>query len=67
MWGTYFHGLFESTTLRQTLAQLANVQDHQPGAISWQQQFQLYAQMADTLEEYCDLDLIRQWVGLTLD
>ncbi|MEM6256171.1 MAG: cobyric acid synthase [Cyanobacteria bacterium P01_D01_bin.156] len=68
VWGTYLHGLFESTTLRQTLAQLANVQDYQPGAISWQQQqFQLYDQMADTLEEYCDLDLIRQWVGLTLD
>ncbi|NEQ51476.1 MAG: cobyric acid synthase, partial [Leptolyngbya sp. SIO3F4] len=68
VWGTYLHGLFESTTLRQTLAQLANVQDHQPGGISWQQQqFQLYEQMADTLEEYCDLDLIRQWVGLTLD
>ncbi|MEO0434056.1 MAG: cobyric acid synthase [Cyanobacteria bacterium J06656_5] len=65
VWGTYLHGLFESTTMRQTLAQLAHVQNYRPGNISWQQQqFQLYDQMADTLEEYCELALIREWVGL---
>ena len=66
VWGTYLHGLFESTAMRQTLAQLAHVQNYRPGTLSWQQQqFQLYDQMADTLEEYCELALIREWVGLT--
>ena len=65
VWGTYLHGLFESTAMRQTLAQLAHVQNYRPGTLSWQQQqFQLYDQMADTLEEYCELALIREWVGL---
>ncbi|EKU96305.1 adenosylcobyric acid synthase (glutamine-hydrolysing) [Leptolyngbya sp. PCC 7375] len=65
VWGTYLHGLFESTSMRQTLAQLAQVKDYRPGTLSWQQQqFQLYDQMADLLEEYCDLALIRNWVGL---
>ena len=65
VWGTYLHGLFESTAMRQRLAQLAQVKDYQPGSIPWQQhQFQLYDQMADILEEYCDLAVIREWVGL---
>ena len=65
VWGTYLHGLFESTAMRQTLARLAQVQDYRSSTISWQQQqFQLYDQMADLLEEYCDLALIRKWVGL---
>ncbi|NEZ64763.1 cobyric acid synthase [Leptolyngbyaceae cyanobacterium CCMR0082] len=65
VWGTYLHGLFESTSMRQALAQLAHVQDYRPGTISWQQQqFKLYDQMADTLEEYCDMALIRDWVDL---
>ena len=66
VWGTYLHGLFESTSMRQALAWLAQVQNYQPGTSPWQQhQFQLYDQMAETLEEYCDLALIRKWVGLT--
>ncbi|MEM8614594.1 MAG: hypothetical protein AAGF93_21460 [Cyanobacteria bacterium P01_H01_bin.105] len=51
--------------MRQMLAQLAHVQNYRPGTPSWQQQqFQLYDQMADTLEEYCELALIREWFGL---
>ena len=37
VWGTYLHGLFESAYARQSLTQLANISQHQPVAISWQE------------------------------
>jgi adenosylcobyric acid synthase len=65
VWGTYLHGLFEATSMRQKLARLAQVPDYRPGATPWQaHQSALYSQMADFLEEYCNLEPIRAWVGL---
>ncbi|WP_017662082.1 cobyric acid synthase [Baaleninema simplex] len=66
VWGTYLHGLFESTAMRQRLARLARVEKYEPGAIPWPvHQASLYDRMADVLEEYCDLDPIRAWIGLS--
>jgi len=65
VWGTYLHGLFEATALRQNLARLAQVPDYQPGTTPWPvHQSQLYDQMAIMLEQYCDLTPIRAWLGL---
>lgn len=56
VWGSYLHGLFESANIRQALTQLANIPEHQPAAISWQEHQQnLYNNMADLLEAHLDL------------
>lgn len=64
VWGTYLHGLFESTALRQELIQLAGISNYSPAATSWitYQQI-LYDRMADLLEEYLDLQPIRSYLG----
>ncbi len=63
VWGSYLHGLFESADARQALTQLANISQHQPASISWQEHQQnLYNSMADLLEEHLDLLSIRNYL-----
>jgi adenosylcobyric acid synthase len=64
VWGSYLHGLFESANIRQALTQLANIPEHQPAAISWQEHQQnLYNNMADLLEANLDLTPIHRYLG----
>ena len=64
VWGTYLHGLFESTLVRQTLIELAEIKEYYPAQISWQaHQEKLYNQMADLLEEYLNLDPIYHYLN----
>lgn len=63
VWGCYLHGLFESAYVRQALTQLANISEHLPSSISWQDhQQKLYNSMADMLEEHLDLTSIRHYL-----
>jgi adenosylcobyric acid synthase len=65
VWGTYLHGLFESASVRQAIAQLANISGYQPALISWQNHQQnLYNQMADLLEAHLDLVPIRRYLDI---
>jgi adenosylcobyric acid synthase len=65
VWGCYLHGLFESADVRQALTQLADISEHYPSSISWQDhQQKLYNCMADMLEEHLDLSSIRQYLEL---
>ncbi|NEQ95837.1 MAG: cobyric acid synthase [Cyanothece sp. SIO2G6] len=64
IWGTYLHGLFESTHVRQTLAHLAHVPHYRPSAISWQDhQSSLYNTMADVLDQHLDLTSLDSYLN----
>ncbi|MFP4221237.1 MAG: cobyric acid synthase [Phormidium sp.] len=63
--GTYIHGLFESSAVRQSLMHLARVEGYQPAAESWQAvQRRLYDDMAQLIEDYLDLTPIRRYLEL---
>jgi adenosylcobyric acid synthase len=65
VWGTYLHGLFESSLVRQELVQMADISGYRVSELNWQtQQQQLYNQMADLLETHLDLNPIRRYLDL---
>lgn len=65
IWGTYLHGLFEATAVRQDLARLAGCRHHQAGERSWQDsQTDLYDRMADLVVDHVNLDGVRRYLGL---
>jgi adenosylcobyric acid synthase len=65
VWGTYLHGLFESTAARAALATQAGIIDYQPGALTWEaQRRSRYDAMADLLDTYLDLDPVRRYLDL---
>ncbi len=65
VWGTYLHGLFESSLVRQELAQMANISNYQVSNLNWQsQQQKLYNHMAELLEAHLDLNPIRRYLNL---
>lgn len=63
VWGTYIHGLFEASCVRQALATLAGIDDYRCSSITWRdRQQQLFDSLADCLETYLDLDPIRSYI-----
>jgi len=65
VWGTYLHGLFESSIVRSALMNLAQVGGYQPSLATWRSvQSQLYDRMADQLEKYLNLEPIRRYLEL---
>jgi adenosylcobyric acid synthase len=65
IWGTYLHGLFESSQVRAALVKMANIPEYQPSQLNWQTHQQtMYNQMADLLENHLDLNPIRQYLNL---
>jgi adenosylcobyric acid synthase len=57
VWGTYIHGLFESSALREQLARHANFSDYRSSSVSWRSHLQsVYDGMADALEEHLNLE-----------
>lgn len=65
VWGSYLHGLFESTQVRQDLARLANIPEHRVDPIPWQEhQLNLYNSMADLLEANLDLTSVYRYLDI---
>jgi adenosylcobyric acid synthase len=66
IWGSYLHGLFESSAVRSELARIAGIKGYQPAIPSWRTRLQsVYEGMADLLEEHMNLEGIWRYVELT--
>jgi adenosylcobyric acid synthase len=64
VWGTYLHGLFESTGIRSELARRAGFSNYRPVAVRWREHLQgVYRGMADLLEEHLNLREIWEYVA----
>ena len=63
IWGTYLHGLFESSSLRTELARRAGLTNYQPSRASWREHLQrIYDEMADALDEHVNMEEIWRYV-----
>jgi adenosylcobyric acid synthase len=55
--GTYIHGLFESSAVREQLARDARFSHYRPSSASWRSHLQtVYDRMADAVEEHLNLE-----------
>ncbi len=64
VWGTYLHGLFESSAIRSELASRAGFSAYRPAAVPWREHLQgVYDGMADLLEEHLNLQEIWDYVA----
>jgi adenosylcobyric acid synthase len=64
VWGTYLHGLFESSAIRSELARRAGFSNYRSATVAWREHLQrVYDGMADILEENLNLELIWNYVA----
>jgi adenosylcobyric acid synthase len=64
VWGTYLHGLFESSEVRSELAALAGLKSYSAAKVSWRIHMeQIYDGMADALEEHLKVEEIWKYVA----
>jgi adenosylcobyric acid synthase len=64
VWGTYLHGLFESTNIRRMLASVAGADHYQTPPMPWRQRREaVYESMADLLEEHLQLEPLWRYVA----
>jgi adenosylcobyric acid synthase len=64
VWGTYLHGLFESSEVRSELATLAGLKNYSAAQISWRTHLErMYDRMADALEEHLKMEEIWKYVA----
>jgi adenosylcobyric acid synthase len=64
VWGSYLHGLFESSAVRSELARIAGIRNYQPADVSWRKHLQqVYGRMADLLDEHLDLERVWDYVA----
>jgi adenosylcobyric acid synthase len=64
VWGTYLHGLFESSACRKELAALGGIPSFQAAATDWRRHLRtVYDGMADLLDEHLDLKALWHYVA----
>ena len=64
VWGTYLHGLFESSALRSELASRAGFSAYRSAAVPWREHLRsVYDGMADLLEEHLNLKEVWDYVA----
>ena len=64
VWGTYLHGLFESSAIRSELANRAGFSNYRPATVPWRKHLQgVYDGMADLLEEHLNLEEVWDYVA----
>jgi adenosylcobyric acid synthase len=64
VWGTYLHGLFESSEIRSEIASRASFPDYRAATICWREYLQgVYDGMADLLEEHLNLEGVWKYVA----
>jgi adenosylcobyric acid synthase len=64
VWGTYLHGLFESSAVRSELARRAGFSNYRSATVPWREHLRrVYDGMADVLEEHLNLEQIWNYVA----
>ena len=64
VWGTYLHGLFESSAIRSELASRAGFSNYRSAIVPWREHLQgVYDGMADLLEEHLNLEEVWDYVA----
>jgi adenosylcobyric acid synthase len=64
VWGTYLHGLFESSAIRSELANRAGFSNYRAAPVPWREHLQgVYNGMADILEEHLNLEVVWDYVA----
>jgi adenosylcobyric acid synthase len=64
VWGTYLHGVFESSAVRAELADLAGLKNYSAARVPWRAHLeQMYDRMADAFEEHLVTQEIWKYVA----
>jgi len=64
VWGSYLHGLFESSAVRAELVRIAGIRNYRSANVSWRKHLQqVYDGMADMLDEHLDLERVWDYVA----
>lgn len=64
VWGTYLHGLFESSHVRRELIRAAKIKGHKLSLVSFREQRErLYNDMADMLDQHLNMEDIWRYVA----
>ena len=63
IWGTYLHGLFEESIVRETLIASIHAPTYRANPTNWQEHKEaIYTGMADLIEEHLDLEGVFRYV-----